>query len=192
MNSVNNTQELLLNLGESAIRSRGYSGFSYGDIARDAGIRKASIHHHFPTKRDFGLAVLDRYADRMARDLQAIDGRNRLGAHALAEAIKLYRDAVAESNQLCLCVALSADSELISAQMRFLVAKANQMCAQWFEQVLIKGRRDRSIAVGGDPADEAVSLLAQLQGAQLLARIEGSVDSFDRAIASITSRMTRR
>jgi AcrR family transcriptional regulator len=39
----------------------GYSGFSYADIAEVVGIRKASIHHHFPSKvdlvRTLGLEV---------------------------------------------------------------------------------------------------------------------------------------
>ncbi|KAE9771026.1 TetR family transcriptional regulator, partial [Escherichia coli] len=30
----------------------GYKSFSYADLAERVGIRKASIHHHFPGKED--------------------------------------------------------------------------------------------------------------------------------------------
>lgn len=42
-------------------RRRGYNGFSYADIAAVVGIRKASIHHHFPTKVDLVRTLVQRY-----------------------------------------------------------------------------------------------------------------------------------
>lgn len=191
MNTATNTVEKLLDLGETAMRSRGYAGFSYGDIALEAGIRKASIHHHFPTKLAFGRAVLDRYADRMAESFRAIDGRCRTGAHALSEAIALYRDALGTGDRMCLCAALAADTLLVDSEIRMLLDRANRMTIDWLEQVLVRGRRDRSISVGGDPRLEAVSILAQLQGAQLVARSAGETAMFDTAMSSVTARLSR-
>jgi len=191
MNAPVNTVEKLLDLGEAAMRGRGYAGFSYGDIALEAGIRKASIHHHFPTKLVFGRAVLDRYADRMATSFKAIDARCRTGAQALSETIALYRDALGAGDRMCLCAALAADALLVDADMRMLLDRANRMTIDWLEQVLVRGRRDRSISVGGDPQLEAVSILAQLQGAQLVARAAGRLAMFDKAMSSVTARLAR-
>ena len=44
------TKAALMNCAETQMRSKGYSAFSYADLAVEVGIRKASIHHHFPTK----------------------------------------------------------------------------------------------------------------------------------------------
>lgn len=189
---MSDTRETLVNLAENAMRTRGYGGFSYADIARDAGIRKASIHHHFPTKADLGLAVLDRYADQVSRQLDAIDQQSRLGGQALLGAIEMYRAATGSGQALCLCTALAGDSELVCDDMREMLARANSMVAQWIEQTLLKGRRDMSIAVSGDPAVEAVAILAQLQGAQLLARAAGDMDQFDHAVSTIAARVSRR
>ncbi|MDP2026901.1 TetR/AcrR family transcriptional regulator [Sulfuriferula sp.] len=41
------------------VQRRGFNDFSYADIANEVGIRKASLHHHFPTKTDLGLALID-------------------------------------------------------------------------------------------------------------------------------------
>jgi len=191
MNAPANTVETLLDIGELAICSRGYAGFSYADIADKAGIKKASIHHHFPTKLDFGLAVLDRYGDRVANRLQAIDSHCRTGAQAMFEIIQMYRDALGGGSRTCLCVALASDAQLVNEEIREVLARANRYVIDWLEQVLLRGRRDRSISVGGDPALDAISLLAQLQGAQLVARAAGDPVVFDKAVSNLTSRLVR-
>lgn len=188
---MSETRETLVDLAENAMRTRGYGGFSYADIARDAGIRKASIHHHFPTKADLGLAVLDRYADRVSRRLASIQQQSRLGGQALAALIDFYREAAQSGRSMCLCAALAGDSELVCEEVRDMLARANAMVAQWIEQILLKGRRDMSIAVSGDPAVEAVAILAQLQGAQLLARAGGNIALFDSAVSTLTARVAR-
>jgi len=186
-----NTQEQLLDLGEALIRARGYGGFSYADLASEAGIRKASVHHHFPKKGDFGLAVLDRYSDRLAIALGDIAATSRSGAQSMTGAIKLYRDALDQGERMCLCAALAADSSLLTDPMRTMLKRANAMTVDWIEQVLLTGRRDRSIAVSGDPAEEAVAILAQLQGAQLVARAAGDPTLFDKSISTLAARLHR-
>ena len=185
------TQHRLLDLGERLVRSRGYGGFSYADLASEAGIRKASVHHHFSTKADFGLALLDRYSDRLAIALGDIMATSRSGSQALQGMIKFYRDALEDGDQMCLCAALAADGALIPEAMRDMLARANEMTAKWIEEVLLTGRRDRSIAVSGDPGEEAVAILAQLQGAQLLSRAAGDVSVFDKATSTLSARLHR-
>ncbi len=48
----------LLSLALQAFAERGYSGASMGDIASSAGLRKASLFHHFPSKDALYLEVL--------------------------------------------------------------------------------------------------------------------------------------
>lgn len=186
------TATRLIDLAEAAMRSRGFGGFSYGDIARAAGIRKASIHHHFPSKADLGLAALDRYADRLARDLEQIARSHRLGGQALLAAIAHFREAIGDGDRLCLCAALAADMHALDSRMAAKLERANRMTLDWLAAILVEGRRDRSIAVGGDPAKEAAAILAQLQGAQLLARAARDPRAFDDAMEMLVARITRR
>ncbi len=51
------TKELLLKEAEMLVRTRGFAAFSYADLSERVGIRKASIHHHFPTKEELGGAL---------------------------------------------------------------------------------------------------------------------------------------
>ena len=66
------TADQILDLAEMLIQTRGYTAFGYQDIADRLGIRKASIHYHFPSKTNLGAAVVDRYAARFDAALTAI------------------------------------------------------------------------------------------------------------------------
>ncbi len=51
-------RETLLALALTAFSERGYAGASMAEIARSADLRKASLFHHFPTKKALYLEVL--------------------------------------------------------------------------------------------------------------------------------------
>lgn len=185
------TRELLLDLGERAIRAHGFGGFSYADLARDAGIRKASVHHHFPAKADLGFAVLERYAEQLDEVLSQFRMASDKAEDAFLSALKLYRDALGDGTSLCLCAALAGDGDRSSAAMLAKLASTNAMVIDWFSQVLSDGHHDGSLVLPGDPDqidEEAAGILAQLQGSQLLARAGSDLSLFDRAVATLTQR----
>src|ERR1700761_2317830 len=67
------TSERILEAANALLVDRGYSAFSYADIAEAVKIRKASIHHHFPTKAGLVVAVLRRHRDRISAGMKALD-----------------------------------------------------------------------------------------------------------------------
>jgi TetR/AcrR family transcriptional repressor of nem operon len=67
-----NTADEILDLAETLIQARGCNAFSYQDIADKLGIRKASIHYHFPSKSDLGISVIERYTGRCGAALEEI------------------------------------------------------------------------------------------------------------------------
>ena len=67
------TKAALLSYAETQMRSKGYSAFSYADLAAKVGIRKASIHHHFPTKECLGAELINDYIARFNETLLSIE-----------------------------------------------------------------------------------------------------------------------
>ena len=53
------TREQLLAAAADLLQRVGYASFSFRDLADAVGIRAASVHYHFPTKADLGLALVD-------------------------------------------------------------------------------------------------------------------------------------
>ncbi len=175
----------MIELGDAAIRSHGFGGFSYADLAREAGIRKASIHHHFPTKADLGEAVLGLHGEQLEQDLLAISATSETGAEALTRAIGVYRDALGDGSKLCLCAALAGDGEKLNDAMQDKLAALNRMVIDWIAETLARGAADKSLKSVSDTGKEAIAVLARLQGAQLVARAAGDVSLFDDATAGM-------
>ena len=53
------TREQLLTVAADLLQRVGYASFSFRDLAEAVGIRAASVHYHFPTKADLGVALVD-------------------------------------------------------------------------------------------------------------------------------------
>ena len=47
---ISPTAERVVDAAEGLVQQHGYNGFSYDDVAQLVGIKKPSIHHHFPKK----------------------------------------------------------------------------------------------------------------------------------------------
>lgn len=190
MVGMKTTRDILLDLGEQAIRTRGFAGFSYADLARDAGIRKASIHHHFPAKADLGLALVERYGVDLAGALDAIQVDAANAGEAMSGAVRLYRDALQDGTSACLCAALATDTALLDETTRQALKTTNDATRDWFESVYTLAKQDLSITGVSGPTSEASATLALLQGAQLLAKAATNVGAFDEATAALTKRIS--
>ncbi|MBC7941403.1 MAG: helix-turn-helix transcriptional regulator, partial [Chitinophagaceae bacterium] len=63
---ASDTRERILATAQMLAQQRGFNAFSYADIAAAVGVRKASIHHHFASKGDLELALVQRYRQQFA------------------------------------------------------------------------------------------------------------------------------
>ena len=183
------TRATLLDHAETAIRQRGYTGFSYADLAKTVGIRKASIHHHFPTKAALGLSLIERYAERFFERLDDIAGAQGAAAVQLAAYVDLYREALARGEQVCLCVSLSAGRDHLSDDILVQLDEFHRRSISWLESVFSQAQKDGSVTHLGDPNAEAHALLALVEGAQLLARASKTSALFERATAAFAARL---
>lgn len=61
MRSGGDTKEKIVTIARDYFQSVGFRSFSFQDIANDLGIKKASIHYHYPSKEELGLEILEAY-----------------------------------------------------------------------------------------------------------------------------------
>lgn len=182
------TKTALLDSAEKASRMRGYDGFSYADLSKDVGIRKASIHHHFPTKADLAQALLRRYSQRFFEALSAIAADHSKGGARLKAYVKAYRESLSGGEMVCLCVAFSAGRDSLSDPVLSELNTFGDRSATWLTEAFRLGKEDASILSVTDPRSEAVACLALVEGAQLLARAARDVSRFDAAVAILAQR----
>lgn len=183
------TKEALLNTAEVAVRRRGYNGFSYADLAKNVGIRKASIHYHFPKKADLAMAVMARYTDNIMSALHEISEKQEKASDRLIDVIDIYRTALGNCDMLCLCVAFSSGPDGLDQEILDEIYKFQIGVQSWLETLFELGAKDGSIEKVVKPGADAAACLAQLQGAQLMARAVGDLNKFEEAVSTLMARI---
>jgi len=183
------TKAELLDSAEQMIRQRGYDAVSFGDLADDIQIRKASIHYHFPKKADLALDLVTRYAARLNEARDEISQNSETGGAALAGLVTLYRDALDEGRQICLCVMLASGRDALDERVLAQLHQFHADSLSWIETTIARGGADGSILLVSDPVREAMATLALLEGAHILARAAEDVTPFDAATQTLLARI---
>ncbi|MBT9491988.1 MAG: TetR/AcrR family transcriptional regulator [Paucibacter sp.] len=162
--------ERIVDAGEALIQRVGYNGFSYEDVAQMVGIRKPSIHHHFPTKIELGVVVTQRYTHRFRQALLHIEGTQARAPERLRAYAQLFETTYAENRRLCVCGMLGAESDSLPAEINAEVRRFFEINIAWLESVLTQGQQAGSLKLGVSTQDWAETILATLEGAMLVGR----------------------
>lgn len=168
--AMTDRRETILDVAERLIRTHGYSGFSFREVASEVGIKSASVHYHFPTKPDLAAAVAKRYRERFAA---ALEEAERKGADRITAWRDLFYSALKKDGLMCLCGILAAEGDSLPSE----VAKE----AHAFLQFGIDSLNE--VEAGNGPR-----ILAQLEGAMLIARSAGDTNMFEQATAGLGAR----
>ncbi|MEM7064679.1 MAG: TetR/AcrR family transcriptional regulator [Cyanobacteria bacterium P01_B01_bin.77] len=163
----NNTAKRILDVAQDMVRNRGYSAFSYADISTQVGIRKASIHYHFPSKDELVTELVKRYREGMVRACDLIAQSPASPDQQIIQFANLYRNGL-EDGQICLCGMLAADFAVLPKPVHTEIQAFFRDTETWLTQLLQRGCDVSSWDC--QPEQEAKGLIALLQGAQLLAR----------------------
>lgn len=184
------TKTALLDSAETSVRSMGFDGFSYADLAADVGIRKASIHYHFPKKSDLAEALMARYTEGLEAHLARIAEASASGGARIAGQIDRYQAALEGGRKLCLCVAFSVNPDEMTPALVALLEAYRIRSVAWMTEAFALAAEDGSVAALGDPEAEARGALALLEGAHLAARVAGDPAVFGAATAHLRARLS--
>lgn len=74
----NSTKERMLDAGLSMLLRHGYNDLGIQAVLKETGVPKGSFYHHFASKEDFALQVVDRYMEEVHDGLDASLGDRSL------------------------------------------------------------------------------------------------------------------
>ncbi len=157
------TRAALLKEAEFLVRTRGYSAFSYADLAQRVSIAKASVHHHFPRKEDLITVLVSEYVAAFAQTLARIERENATAADRLAAYARLFLDGF-ERGMLPLCGALSAERAALPESLRASVRDFFQLHLDWLSHVVAEGVAAGDLRADASPRLAALTLLSALEG----------------------------
>lgn len=178
------TRQVLIEQATTLIRSRSYSSISYNDLSAIVSIRKPSIHHHFPSKEDLGLAVVNAYHDKCVAKLARIDQEqsspmDRILAYAL-----MYQS-VRDQNLGCICGVMASEMGSLPLSIQARLKDFFDYHLNWLERTILLGWQSGEILKRGTPRQQAVIVMNSLQGMLLVGRLSEDKSIFDDTVAGI-------
>ena len=178
------TAEQILDLAETLIQTRGYSAFSYQDIADSLGIRKASIHYHFPSKADLGVAVVDRYIVRFGEALSSIaDDQSQSSMSMLDFYAQPYLQFASTPDRVCLSGALAGEMMALPPKVRERVDHFFRTHQAWLTKILERGVARGEFELPAPAPKVARFVFGALQGALLVKRTTDDPSQLNDVIA---------
>jgi TetR/AcrR family transcriptional repressor of nem operon len=180
---IANTAERILDVAEHLVQVRGFNAFSYADVSKAVGIQKASLHHHFATKTDLGVALIDRYKQVFLAALDAIESSDDKAVERIERYVELYRT-VLRRGRMCMCGMLAADVETLPEPMRERVAGFFAENEAWLTRILSAGKERGELQYTGSTPAMAAFLVSSLEGAMLISRGRGDLEHLD-AVAEL-------
>jgi TetR/AcrR family transcriptional regulator, transcriptional repressor for nem operon len=187
------TKTLILDVAQDLIQRLGVNAMSYQDISEVVGIRKASIHTHFPTKDDLVATLLDRYNAYFLRLVDGIIASADSPEIKLRRYCNLFEATLSSGNQdkACLCGMLGAElatlkNPLVERIRAFYRANEAQLAL-----ILNEGRERGVFQFKGDAQAMATLIFSLLEGGILIARAGGGVQQFQAVIEQLMQLVQR-
>lgn len=190
MSNFSNTSDEILASARNLIMSGGYNGFSYADISEVVGIRKASIHHHFPSKVDLVRELVKRYRE----DGQASVVTLEQNVPDALDILKVYANHWAKciedaSRPYCVCALLASELPSLPTEVAMEVTAFFRFISSWLTAVMERGYKSGTLNLTSEPHVEAEAFLATVYGAMLSARAYGKPEVFSTILAPALNRL---
>ena len=187
------TADRILQTAKTLMSDLGYSAFSYADISEAVEIRKASIHHHFPTKAGLVVAVLKAHRERLLEGTQYLTQTIDDPLARLAGYVQHWEGCIRDKSQpFCIAALLAAELPSLPDEVRVEVRRHFQALAGWIRQTLEEGVERHTLVLAGTPDDEAQVFMATVHGAMLSARALGTCEVFQAVTRSALQRLSTR
>jgi TetR/AcrR family transcriptional regulator, transcriptional repressor for nem operon len=179
MEKVTTRAEDILRCARALIIKGGYDSFSYADISEVIGIRKASIHHHFPGKSDLVRTLVARYREEATAGIAELERHVSDPLEQLRAYLRYWESCIADStNPFCVCALLATEIPVLPEAVVLEVWAHFRGLSDWLTSVLERGAAQGRFALIGTARANAEMFMATVHGAMLSARAYGDAATF--------------
>ena len=174
---MNGTKRRLIECGIRAIMEKSYNGAGIQHILSAAGVPKGSFYHHFRSKEDFAVAVVEHFGEAHAEQLRsALGDGSRAPRARLVGYFDSFRVAVGRPGPIQQCVVAKVGLEVAAISPRIRAA-IQQALASWqaiLAECIREAQRAGEIDPGHHPESLAGFLYNAWEGTMIRMQIERS------------------
>lgn len=193
MKKSSSTADDILACTRSLIVKGGYNGFSYADIADVIGIRKPSIHHHFPSKAELVTTLVARYRNEAEEGIANIEHAISAPLDQLRAYIGYWKTCIGDASApFCVCALLANELPVLPEAIATEIRAYFRFLSGWLASVLERGAAQGTIVLRDTARIEAETLMATVHGAMLSARAYGETAIFGTVLDPILARLSAR
>lgn len=192
MTKLSTTADEILACARELVIVGGYNGFSYADIAQVVGIRKPSIHHHFPTKAELMRTLVSRYRDEAKGGLEHLGQQFPDPLDQLRAYTGFWKTCIGDATMpFCVCALLASELPVLPEEVALEVTGFFRSLSSWLALVLERGQQEGRLTLSNSPRVEAEAFMATLHGAMLSARAYGEPAIFGTVIDPLIDAFSR-
>ena len=179
MGRTSDAGEKILAAGRTLFEARGYSALGVAEICKAAGVPKGSFYYFYASKEALALAVVDEHWADQRREWTRILSGETGGAQPLDRLRQLFEETEAGQHAVqqgcgtvlgCLLGNLSLEmsnrTEAVRARLQEIFDAQVEMVAE-----VIGEARERGDVTVNDPREAARSVVAQLEGQVMFAKL---------------------
>jgi TetR/AcrR family transcriptional repressor of nem operon len=166
MGRTSDAKEKILTAAQSLIELRGYSALGVAEICKAAGVPKGSFYHFFESKEALALAVLDEHWAAQRGDWVRVLQDD---AQPLARLRRLFEET--EAGLLAGRQSCGTVSGCMFGNLTLELSNQTEPIRARLQQIFEAQARERGEAAVGDTREAARSIVAQLEGQVLFAKL---------------------
>jgi TetR/AcrR family transcriptional repressor of nem operon len=171
------TRDQILAVAQQVIQTRSFSDFSYQDVADQLDLRKASVHYHFPTKTDLGVAMLMRYQQQLSHWMRQVAEQAITPPEQLKAYVQLFGEHLGGSGRICPGGIFSAEWNTLAPPLQDALQQLLKTHENWLIDLIWTGQKTGHFGPGS-PETLALLVGATLQGALQVQRAMARPEAF--------------
>lgn len=161
--STPSTKDLILHEASRMLLAKGLNGFSLQELAQGLNIKKASLFHHYPSKKALAIELYRFYQSAF---LEWVKRYEHLPPEKqiinYAEKLTSW---ICEKQRVCPVGALSLEWHLVDPELQIEIKKLHELQKKWLTKLV------KEMDVRIPKADAVIGTMALIQGSIQLARI---------------------
>jgi len=168
------TRQRIIEQAAPIFNRRGYAGCSMHDVMEATGLEKGGLYRHFSTKEELAAEAF-RYSIEKAVKLRT-DNLDR--SHGAVQLLRSFIERFVETTSMvrggCPLMNTAVDADDGNPVLRDMARDAFRDWRERLAKIVREGMRDGEIRESANPRQIANTIIAALEGALMMSRLEGN------------------